>query len=926
MRTAVQTVFPWWLKRGRTPAVAAAILLLGVGASRGETLIFIAQPDPGGTTVDVDWFKGNNWFTFDQTGDQLVHADRVPTITDAADLETDVAITRSVEIASVILNSGLKGLPGRGHILSGELTVDNLTLHGATIDAATVTVRAQMNVVGTVNQVSATLITIQPGAVLLVAPNPPLAGSLALSKGALIFNQGAVILSDGASLTGSGGGAPGSPSGSANDRITVLAAAELSANGTAHLSGINGGLTLDNRGNVKAKAAGTFFVGPGITWTRAQGLGTRGNWVAEVAGSTLDFPGGFLSGSNISNIFKGAGLCRIEAALRVEANSVLNVGIDPATGILDPGALELPDGELDGGGTIRVFGNSMLTLSASAGNSEALLEAFTGSINIDANAQLTLSGNGTKDFRSGTINNAGRTLWTGAGDINMRDAAVFNNESGGLFDLQNDQTLSATGGNGAAVFNNGGVVRKAAGTGASSFGVIFNNASNGTVQVWNAGLAPGQTRRISLSNGTSSGAFSIDPNTTLRFFSGRHTVNPGGVFTGGGFVSVLGGTLVLDTNATVNVANLEVGLNPASGDPGVVDGPGSLVVSRTFNWTGGALQGGGSIDIAAGATATGSAASKTLSHRALNNAGTFGLVTGITLGNGTIINNLAGGVFDLQSDASLSQANNSMFNNAGTFVKSGGAGQSSIGIPFNNTGSVEVRSGTLFLQSYTQTAGQTRLNGGGLKTSSIIQIQGGVLSGAGPIDGNVSNGGTVSPGASPGILTITGNYGQTAAGTLEVEIGGPAPGSQFDQLKVSNNVTLDGGLKVSLINGFAPAAADAFQIIKFGITSGSLTGSFSSASGLHTANGLVLVPRYNNADVTLTAIQDVVLQSPARNGSTFSFQIGTTIGFSYLIEFTDSLNPVNWQVLDTVVGDGTVKPIVDPVATVMQRFYRVRIR
>src|SRR5437016_4162079 len=142
-------MFPWGLLKTRKAFAAAAVmLLLGVGAARGETLIFIAQQDPGGTTVDVDWFAGNNWFTFDQTGNQLVHANRVPTVTDAADIETDVAITRSVEIASVILNSGLKGLPGRGHILSGQLTVDNLTVHGAIIDAANVTVRAQMNVVG----------------------------------------------------------------------------------------------------------------------------------------------------------------------------------------------------------------------------------------------------------------------------------------------------------------------------------------------------------------------------------------------------------------------------------------------------------------------------------------------------------------------------------------------------------------------------------------------------------------------------------------------------------------------------------------------------------------------------------------------------------------------------------------------------------
>ncbi len=43
----------------------------------------------------------------------------------------------------------------------------------------------------------------------------------------------------------------------------------------------------------------------------------------------------------------------------------------------------------------------------------------------------------------------------------------------------------------------------------------------------------------------------------------------------------------------------------------------------------------------------------------------------------------------------------------------------------------------------------------------------------------------MSPGASPGTLTITGDYTQTSAGTLAIEIGGVTAGTQFDQLAVS---------------------------------------------------------------------------------------------------------------------------------------------
>ena len=49
--------------------------------------------------------------------------------------------------------------------------------------------------------------------------------------------------------------------------------------------------------------------------------------------------------------------------------------------------------------------------------------------------------------------------------------------------------------------------------------------------------------------------------------------------------------------------------------------------------------------------------------------------------------------------------------------------------------------------------------------------------------GNVTNtSGTVEPGSSPGTLTVTGNYTQGAGGTLQTEIAGTTPGTQFDRL------------------------------------------------------------------------------------------------------------------------------------------------
>src|SRR5438477_9508053 len=64
-----------------------------------------------------------------------------------------------------------------------------------------------------------------------------------------------------------------------------------------------------------------------------------------------------------------------------------------------------------------------------------------------------------------------------------------------------------------------------------------------------------------------------------------------------------------------------------------------------------------------------------------------------TLFRSLTINNLAGGVFDVQGDGAMSGS--LTFNNAGTFRKSAGNAETGFyNAVFNNTGTVEVQSGT----------------------------------------------------------------------------------------------------------------------------------------------------------------------------------------------------------------------------------------
>ena len=283
---------------------------------------------------------------------------------------------------------------------------------------------------------------------------------------------------------------------------------------------------------------------------------------------------------------------------------------------------------------------------------------------------------------------------------------------------------------------------------------------------------------------------------------------------------------------------------------GTLAGSSALTVAGPLTWSGGAMSGTGRTVAAGGLTLNGTF--KTL-NRTLTNAGaaTWSDTGDIYMGTGGVLNNQAGATFTAQNNQNVSWIDGTPhFDNAGTFVKDVGGGSTQFSIAFNNSGTVVSRTGTLsFAGGYQQSAGTTRLEGGALASYPALNLQGGKLEGSGLITGDVQNGGEVSPGSSPGLLTITGAYTQLPAGTFNVEIGGRAEQTQFDKLAISGFATLDGALKVSLINSFRPSSGDAFQVMTF---SGS-SSDFSSTSGLDLGNGLILMKSVGSDAVTLLA-------------------------------------------------------------------------
>jgi len=167
---------------------------------------------------------------------------------------------------------------------------------------------------------------------------------------------------------------------------------------------------------------------------------------------------------------------------------------------------------------------------------------------------------------------------------------------------------------------------------------------------------------------------------------------------------------------------------------------------------------------------------------------------------------------------------------------------------FTNAGTVSIApSSTLNVGGmYQQSAGLTVLAGGTLTATNLVDIEGGELDGSGTINGNVLNAATLNVGGplAAGILNINGDYTQTAGADLLVQIGGPNAGTDFSQLNISGQATLDGTLTVTLINGFVPNTGDSFGVLTFGSANGSfatLDGDGALFNAVYDAGGLTLV-------------------------------------------------------------------------------------
>jgi hypothetical protein len=284
----------------------------------------------------------------------------------------------------------------------------------------------------------------------------------------------------------------------------------------------------------------------------------------------------------------------------------------------------------------------------------------------------------------------------------------------------------------------------------------------------------------------------------------------------------VGATLVL-TSGTINFNSGETvapGILNMTG--GTLAGSDTVTISGLFTFNGGTVGGSGTFNANGGIDMT--SGTRYIDTRTVRNAGTatFSAVGYLYLQNGGGFNNLAAGTFDAESDYGIYPSGTpGNFTNAGSFTRTTSSGLFTVNVPFINTGTVAVNSGSLvFSGNATQThTGPFSASGG------ILRFNGGThtMNGGANITGNnvVFDGGTVNINTT---YNLTGGTTTISGATVNFNPASTLTSIGADLVVSAGTVNFNSG------EGVAPTTVH--------MTGGTLAGSDAlTITGLFTFNG-----------------------------------------------------------------------------------------
>jgi hypothetical protein len=511
-------------------------------------------------------------------------------------------------------------------------------------------------------------------------------------------------------------------------------------------------------------------------------------------------------------------------------------------------------GTLTGAGDVSVGSQSQFIWSGGT-------MAGTGETRLLPGASGYISGSSTKTLgrlleNSGTLTYADGGLWFNAG-------GELYNSSNGVFEITGVQSGFHQAEAGDHEIVNFGTFRKtASSTGDSIIYPTIPFTNTGTVQV--------QAGTLSIhGGGSASGSFQVATGAVLHVSGLPYLLSPTSSINGSGaihfnsnytvtvdgsmsvpIVRVFGGTLNLNTD-------IQPGIYEQTGS--TLTGSGDVTVSSQFTWSGGVMAGTGETRLNPGASGTISSFNTKLLARLLQNSGTLTYAdNGLWFDPEGRLHNLSnGGVFEItgiQSSFMENAAGAHAIVNGGTFRKtaaSNGTTTINPNIPFTNTGTVEVQAGTLSLHGGGSASGSFQVS-----TGATLELANGTFAFSGTItnQGAFRNAARLFVGGDGGIgtLNIIGNYLQTAAGTLGMDLGFHAQ-DQYDRLIITGIATLDGKLEVETTSGFVPKMGDSFDIIAYQ----SHVGCFATINLPELGSGFKLNPVCGDQLFSLRIIRDL---------------------------------------------------------------------
>jgi T5SS/PEP-CTERM-associated repeat protein len=689
--------------------------------------------------------------------------------------------------------------------------------------------------------------------------------------------------------SGAAGSMTVSAGGSLTSSTTILGNA-ANATGTVTVTGPGSSWSNTNQMILGSAGAGSLTVSSGGTVaTGSLLLGSLSN-----SSGTVAVTGNGSSLSTVSNVTIGSlgtGAMSITGGGTLTAGGTTTVASGFGTLTLDGGTLDTVQFIRNGvfnfnDGILHVRGNYTANPAAASlvinGNDDAALPTLwlSGNSAVSNVTSLVVGNNRRGSF---VIDN-GRSLSLGAQNISIGALAGGNGAvtiTGNGSTLANTLNLDIGGTNGTAggtgsltinpgalVSTNGTLSLHALGTLSLNGGTLYANTLNangghvnfnsGTVNLTAASTTLGSPQLDALlgaghmiSFGQTLTTNALTLNTPLSLTGGG--VAAGGTLTNNGTLSLNDGMLSVGSNLVNNPGRLlQISNTGALQVVGNINNNGTLLLNDNFiaPLSGGNLVNSGVVrgSGVVGSNLTNNAAGQvqlTAGNRlefqgpANTNTGLISLNGGELVFTGLVTNSAATGLISGR-DAILRTGgltnNGSLAFSNGTMDVFGKITNDRF-VTASDRSRITVSGGGIanFYDDVHVMPGQTDVQASavGSTISSVVFF--------GTYNGGVTGGGTAflegdhRPGNSPAHVVFGGDVFYGGSSTLHIELGGYALGSQYDSVSAAGQVTLAGGLDVTLLNGFVPTGNSLFTIVDnqgpnpiSGIFSGLPEGSFIS--------------------------------------------------------------------------------------------------